>query len=97
MSSTASNYDMGKLVAGQAVTLLSVFLAMYYSFPIFGQSPLASTVFALITLTYGTMMFASSYIEEEHNFWYWAASGWITILIFKKYALSNNPDIHNVN
>jgi ethanolaminephosphotransferase len=25
-------------------------------------------------------MFASSYVEEEHNFWYWATSGWLSML-----------------
>jgi ethanolaminephosphotransferase len=25
-------------------------------------------------------MFATSYVEEEHNFWYWATSGWFLVL-----------------
>ncbi|OBT48294.1 hypothetical protein VE00_01172 [Pseudogymnoascus sp. WSF 3629] len=79
MSSTASNYDMTKLYAGQAIAVVSVVLAVFTAFPVLGKSPL----FALITLLYSIMMFASSYVEEEHNFWYWAASGWITVLIFK--------------
>ena len=32
---------------------------------------------------YGTMMFASSYVEEEHHFWYWASSGWLALLVLK--------------
>jgi hypothetical protein len=31
------------------------------------------------------MMFASSYVEEEHNFWYWIASGWFFALFLKGY------------
>ena len=40
--------------------------------------------FALIVVSmYGTMMFASSYVEEEHHFWYWASSGWLALLLLK--------------
>jgi hypothetical protein len=27
------------------------------------------------------MMFASSYVEEEHHYWYWVTSGWITYIL----------------
>lgn len=40
--------------------------------------------FAMVVVSmYGTMMFASSYVEEEHHFWYWASSGWLTLLLLK--------------
>ncbi|KFY35987.1 hypothetical protein V494_05418 [Pseudogymnoascus sp. VKM F-4513 (FW-928)] len=63
MSSTASNYDMTKLYAGQAVAVVSVILAVLAVAPVLGKSPL--------------------YVEEEHNFWYWAATGWVAVLTFK--------------
>lgn len=28
-------------------------------------------------------MFASSYVEEEQHFWYWAATGWLALLAIK--------------
>ncbi|KFY48013.1 hypothetical protein V495_01682 [Pseudogymnoascus sp. VKM F-4514 (FW-929)] len=79
MSSTASNYDMTKLYAGQAIGMLSITLSVLSVAPVLGKS----WVFTGIILLYSVMMFASSYVEEEHNFWYWAASGWIAVLIFK--------------
>lgn len=70
---------MTKLYAGQALSVVSIALAVFSAASVLGKSQ----VFALITLFYSIMMFASSYVEEEHNFWYWAASGWIAVLIFK--------------
>ncbi|KAL8795984.1 MAG: hypothetical protein Q9195_001560 [Heterodermia aff. obscurata] len=35
------------------------------------------------------MMFASSYVEEEHHFWYWASSGWLAMLLFKSRNLED--------
>jgi len=28
-------------------------------------------------------MFASSYVEEEQQFWYWVVSGWVTVLLIR--------------
>lgn len=79
MGSTASDYNMDKLYFGQAIAFLSVTLVAISAAPVFKTSYLFKT----IMLSYSAMMFASSYVEEEHNFWYWAASGWIAALIFK--------------
>lgn len=35
---------------------------------------------AFIQITHGTIMFASSYVEEEHHFWYWMSSAWVSWL-----------------
>ena len=34
----------------------------------------------LITVLYGVMMFASSYVEEEQHYWYWMTSAWLVYL-----------------
>ncbi|MCJ1240265.1 major facilitator super transporter protein [Varicellaria rhodocarpa] len=44
---------------------------------------LAGSSFAILLLTYGALTFASSYVEEEHQFWYWMLSGWLGILGIK--------------
>lgn len=82
MSGMASNYDMPKLVIGQvlavlATTVVAVIIFMNKSTP----SAFQSTLPLLLTgVSYGGMMFASSYVEEEQHFWYWAATIWIAYL-----------------
>ncbi|KAJ0166239.1 GPI ethanolamine phosphate transferase 2 [Colletotrichum tanaceti] len=77
MSSMASNYDMGRLHVGEAVAILGTGCL------VFGARP---SLIPLLTIavTYGIMMFASSYVEEEQHFWYWATSAWLGSLAVKK-------------
>ncbi|OBR13914.1 GPI ethanolamine phosphate transferase [Colletotrichum higginsianum IMI 349063] len=77
MSSMASNYDMGRLHVGEAVAFLGT------GSLVFGARP---SLIPLLTITvmYGIMMFASSYVEEEQHFWYWATSAWLGSLAVKK-------------
>jgi hypothetical protein len=32
------------------------------------------------------MMFATSYVEEEQHFWYWATAAWMAYLYASKYV-----------
>jgi ethanolaminephosphotransferase len=87
MSSTASNYDLTRLILGTSLALLSFFLVFLTLLPL---RPISSTAifYALTLLLYGILMFASSYVEEEHNFWYWATSGWF----FYQFILSSRKE-----
>ncbi|KAI9147943.1 GPI ethanolamine phosphate transferase [Paramyrothecium foliicola] len=80
MSSMASNYDMPKLILGQGLALAGVVI----SATVAGMQSLyrygKTAPLLLISVLYGIMMFASSYVEEEHHFWYWSSTLWIAWL-----------------
>ncbi|KAF9871619.1 gpi ethanolamine phosphate transferase 2 [Colletotrichum karsti] len=77
MSTMASNYDMTRLHLGEAVTALVTCPLL------FGARP-SLIPLLIITIAYGIMMFASSYVEEEQHFWYWSTSAWFGSLAIKK-------------
>ena len=79
MSGTASNYDVPRLCIGTALAFLVCGLSF---FTLRKLRPVSSAGFyyALTLGLYAVLMFASSYVEEEHNFWYWATSGWFLVL-----------------
>jgi ethanolamine phosphate transferase 2 subunit G len=83
MSSTASNYDVTKLATGQAVAAMGLFFASLAAGPTIFNALRTSSPFIGISLLYGIMMFASSYVEEEQHFWYWATTAWLMLLWIK--------------
>lgn len=83
MSSMASNYDMSRLFLGQSIAGAACVAAVSVAAAASGQPSLLSPPMAL-TLAYGIMMFASSYVEEEHHFWYWTTSAWLAFLTMKQ-------------
>ncbi|KAG0648280.1 Glycosylphosphatidylinositol-anchor biosynthesis 7 [Hyphodiscus hymeniophilus] len=83
MSGTASNYDMSKLIAGQVLAALTLLLSVGASSSIIFGSFRTVMPLISISLAYGIMMSASSYVEEEHHFWYWATTAWLTLLWIK--------------
>lgn len=83
MSSTASNYDVPKLVLGQGIAAVSLSLAIAAAWPTIAKSLKSCSPILLTTLLYGIMMFATSYVEEEQHFWYWASTGWLALLWMK--------------
>ncbi|KAK4945601.1 major facilitator superfamily transporter protein [Elasticomyces elasticus] len=83
LSGTASNYDLTSMQLGIALATLALALCL----PMFIQGVLKSGVDGIILvvmmLTYAVTMFASSYVEEEHQFWYWMQAAWLAILFCK--------------
>ena len=80
LSGTASNYDTSKLLVGIALALVAAVLSSISVHNLSHHNLFNTMVFDLIKISYGITMFASSYVEEEHQFWYWAISGYLWLL-----------------
>jgi ethanolaminephosphotransferase len=84
LSGTASNYNLDKMYAGIAIAVLGVALAVTSILSAHVKLDLGTLANNTISLTYGATMFASSYVEEEQQFWYWAVGSWLIALHCKE-------------
>ncbi|UNI16291.1 major facilitator super transporter protein, variant 2 [Purpureocillium takamizusanense] len=80
MSSMASNYDMSRLFAGQGLAIAATLASVVAAYVLGAHESGLAMPLALVTILYGVMMFASSYVEEEQHFWYWASTIWLAWL-----------------
>jgi len=91
----ASNYDMTRLGLGVLASLAASLLATLGLF----SAGIADARWLLplmcLTAAYGIMMFASSYVEEEHHFWYWATSAWMASLAARPSASLRGPGLRS--
>jgi len=84
MSSTASNYSIQRLHIGIAVATAAWVIIFTNAIPAAQRANGTGIWLGFVVMMYGVMMFASSYVEEEHHFWYWVTSGWLGWLSLKK-------------
>ncbi|CAI7591340.1 unnamed protein product [Penicillium manginii] len=90
MSSTASNYDMSRLVGGLLILALATSLLLPRIYHEFSQTVSTGIFLVFMVVGYGSMMFASSYVEEEQQFWYWICSGWMFYLHMRSESPQNS-------
>ncbi|KAL9108954.1 MAG: hypothetical protein Q9227_006350 [Pyrenula ochraceoflavens] len=91
LSRTASNYGVGKMYAGIIMTSVAVAIAFAMTWPQLASVSLPSISFLAMLGAYGGMHFASSYVEEEQQFWYWALSGWMCYLFIQERRKDSAP------
>ena len=84
MSNTASNYDIGRLDLGVLLAAIATLAGLATAFTALLDTRSTGLWISFVSVLYCVMMFASSYVEEEHHFWYWASSGWLGWLFFRQ-------------
>lgn len=87
MSSTASNYNVPRLGIGIGLAALATVSGVASVSTSLTNSQATGLWILFVFIAYGLMMFASSYVEEEQHFWYWASSSWIGWLLLKRWEI----------
>ncbi|EXJ62486.1 hypothetical protein A1O7_02923 [Cladophialophora yegresii CBS 114405] len=83
LSGTASNYDLISMQIGIGLSTVGFALCLPHFLKGILQAGFDGAFLLLVMLSYAITMFASSYVEEEHQFWYWTLAGYLVILYCK--------------
>lgn len=83
LSGTASNYDLCNMQVGIGMAALALILCLPSFIRGLVHAGTDGIILLLIMIVYAITMFASSYVEEEQQFWYWTLGGWLAILFCK--------------
>lgn len=96
LSGTASKYDFDKMQIGLGLAVSSLILSTWTSWRTVLSHRFAGIYFTFMTGTYAITMFASSYVEEEHQFWYWTSSAWLVFLAVQQQRFSKSASRSSV-
>lgn len=86
MSNAATNYDVSRLYVGLFISSAALLLSLWSSYKTILKFKWPGVFWIFGIMSYGAMMFASSYVEEEQQFWYWIFTGWTFYLHAKSSA-----------
>lgn len=75
---------MSRLYYGIGIILLTFMFSLRACSRLNGYDYPTRIWMLCLGLSLGSMMFASSYVEEEQQFWYWMISGWLGYLWCKR-------------
>ncbi|KAL4801733.1 alkaline-phosphatase-like protein [Aspergillus unguis] len=95
MSGAASNYDLRYLSLGIGITALAVLSILPATYRALSRYRHSGLFLAASVLLYGAMMFASSYVEEEQQFWYWVFTAWVFYLHARFSRSQRNSSVRN--
>lgn len=80
LSKDSSNYKVDLMKLGLVFVAISFVVTLFVSWSLLKSSPLTWIILLGIAGLYSASMFGSSLVEEEHHFWYWGVTGWISWL-----------------
>lgn len=83
LSNAGSRYIMSRIYLGIGIAVLALMFSLRACLFLMAEDQSTKFWILFLALSLGFMMFASSYVEEEQQFWYWISSGWLAWLWFK--------------
>lgn len=90
LSGTASNYDLTNMYIGIGLAGVGLLCCLPTFIRGASQAGMDGVFLVFVMISYAITMFASSYVEEEHMFWYWVLGGWLILLYLKSGRFSSN-------
>ena len=79
LSGTASNFDLRSMFLGIGLAGSGTVLAGVPVMTELESIGVGTIGLMSMAISYGITMFASSFVEEEQQFWYWMVAGWFAV------------------